>query len=229
MKVFIVFAHPDKRSLQHSLLQVTIDLLVSNGHQVKVSDLYGMMWKSELDQTDFTEHKKDSRLRPLHTSIEAFKDNAYSQDIIDEREKVLWADLLIFHFPLWWYSFPAILKGWFDRVLVAPFATPTKPGGSPGLLVGKQAQLIITAAATEENFSSGGFLDDISLSLYPIQTRMFKFMGLAALEPIVGYNAEPDTPDCFESTSKKITERIVKLSEQWNDNTYVSYKIVFIL
>lgn len=206
MKVFIVFAHPDKRSLQHSLLQVTVDTLVANGHEVKVSDLYSMKWKSELDRDDFPELPKESRLRPLHASIESYKDNAYSKDILNEREKVLWADMVIFHFPLWWYSVPAIMKGWFDRVLVAPFATPTQNDGSPGLLVGKKAQLIITAAATEENFSPSGFLDDIALSLYPIQTRMFKFMGLIASDPIVGFNAEPETTDCFDKTSKQIID-----------------------
>jgi NAD(P)H dehydrogenase (quinone) len=31
-------------------------------------------------------------------------------------QKIEWCDLMIWQFPLWWFSVPAILKGWFDRV-----------------------------------------------------------------------------------------------------------------
>ena len=41
---------------------------------------------------------------------------------MEEIEKVSWADLLIFQYPLYWYSVPAIIKGWADKVLVQGFA-----------------------------------------------------------------------------------------------------------
>lgn len=41
----------------------------------------------------------------------------FSADIAAEIDKLRWCDLLILQFPLWWYSVPAILKGWFDRTI----------------------------------------------------------------------------------------------------------------
>lgn len=52
----------------------------------------------------------------------AYKNGLQSSDIADELSKLKQADLVIFQFPLYWSSVPAILKGWFDRVLCDGFA-----------------------------------------------------------------------------------------------------------
>ena len=51
-----------------------------------------------------------------------------SADIRQEQKKLDAADLVIFQFPLYWMGFPAILKGWFDRVYQQGYALdiPTK-------------------------------------------------------------------------------------------------------
>ena len=46
---------------------------------------------------------------------------------------------IILHFPLWWFGVPAILKGWFDRVLVKGFAYDAGKVFATGLLRGKTA------------------------------------------------------------------------------------------
>lgn len=64
-----------------------------------------------------------------------------------EQEKLLWADTIIFQFPLWWYTMPAILKGWVDRVFTYRFAygvgehSDTKYGErfGEGTLAGRRA------------------------------------------------------------------------------------------
>nr|XP_021528333.1 ribosyldihydronicotinamide dehydrogenase [quinone] [Aotus nancymaae]XP_021528334.1 ribosyldihydronicotinamide dehydrogenase [quinone] [Aotus nancymaae] len=53
---------------------------------------------------------------------EAYKKRSLPGDITDEQKKVQEADLVIFQFPLYWFSVPAILKGWMDRVLCQGFA-----------------------------------------------------------------------------------------------------------
>lgn len=56
-------------------------------------------------------------------AYEAYKKRSLTSDIIDEQKKVQEADLVIFQFPLYWFSIvPAILKGWMDRVLCQGFA-----------------------------------------------------------------------------------------------------------
>jgi NAD(P)H dehydrogenase (quinone) len=39
-------------------------------------------------------------------------------DVRAEADKIVAADVIMFHFPLWWFAPPAILKGWLDRCLV---------------------------------------------------------------------------------------------------------------
>src|SRR5205085_2732060 len=53
MKVLLVFAHPEPRSLNGALRDVAIKALEAQGHEVRVSDLYADGWKSEIDHADF--------------------------------------------------------------------------------------------------------------------------------------------------------------------------------
>jgi len=48
----------------------------------------------------------------------AIQRGALAPDIMEELDKVERADLVIFQFPMYWFNFPAILKGWMDRVFV---------------------------------------------------------------------------------------------------------------
>lgn len=60
--------------------------------------------------------------RPTLDSKQTFAQGTQSADIAAEQEKLLWADTVIFQFPLWWFSMPAIMKGWIDRVYAWGFA-----------------------------------------------------------------------------------------------------------
>ena len=76
-----------------------------------------------------------------------------SDDVLAEQRKIRWADTLVFQFPLWWFGPPAILKGWFDRVLVQGFAFGLRrPDGriaryGEGGLAGKRAMVITSAGS----------------------------------------------------------------------------------
>ena len=55
-RVLVVFAHPEARSLNGALKDVILEGLDASGHDVRVSDLYGMKWKACVDADDFREH-----------------------------------------------------------------------------------------------------------------------------------------------------------------------------
>lgn len=52
----------------------------------------------------------------------AYENGLQSDDVAKEQQELLWADSVILQFPLWWYSMPAIRKGWVDRVYAYGFA-----------------------------------------------------------------------------------------------------------
>ncbi|TIU91871.1 MAG: NAD(P)H-dependent oxidoreductase, partial [Mesorhizobium sp.] len=122
MKVLLVFAHPEPRSLNGALRDVAIRELEAQGHEVLISDLYADGWKSEVDCADFPSWPPEERLLPAAASKKAFATNTLTGDVKAEIDKLLWADTLILQFPLWWYAMPAILKGWVDRVYAYGFA-----------------------------------------------------------------------------------------------------------
>ena len=122
MKVLLVFAHPEPRSLNGALCEVAIKELKTQGHEVQVSDLYADRWKSAVDRADFPLLAPNARFKPASASKEASAANALSEDVRAEIDKLLWADALILQFPLWWFAMPAILKGWVDRVFAYGFA-----------------------------------------------------------------------------------------------------------
>ena len=63
MKVLLVFAHPEARSLNGALRDVAIKELEAQGHEVRVSDLYADGWKSEIDRADFPSLAPGERLK----------------------------------------------------------------------------------------------------------------------------------------------------------------------
>jgi len=73
-------------------------------------------------------------------------DQPMEADILSSQEKIRWADHLVFVYPTWWGTMPALLKGFIDRVFTAGFAFLEIDGGTgyEGLLKGKTAQLITT-------------------------------------------------------------------------------------
>src|SRR3546814_4781852 len=114
----------------------------------------------------------NTHFNPALDSERAFSNGRQSRDIALEQEKLLWADALILQFPLWWFSMPAILKGWVERVYAYGFAygvgehSDTRWGDryGEGAMAGKRAMLIVTAGGWESHYGARGIhgqIDDI--------------------------------------------------------------------
>ncbi len=122
MNVLIVHAHPEKRSFNGALTDTAVRTLSEQGHTVVVSDLYAMDWNPSLAQREFPELAPDDFFNPAKEQEDAFANKSVCREVALEQGKVRAADLVIFQFPVWWFSMPAILKGWVDRVLSRGFA-----------------------------------------------------------------------------------------------------------
>lgn len=138
MNILYVYAHPNPASFNAKLKQTALDQFKELRVEVKVSDLYAEHFKSVADNHDFT--KLDNiDTQYFMAQKEAFKQKQLTNDIISEIDKIIWADHIIFQFPLWWFSAPAILKGWFDRLFIKGFAYDTGQIFAEGLLKNKTA------------------------------------------------------------------------------------------
>lgn len=121
--MLIVYAHQEPRSFNGSLKDVAVAELSRQGCRVTVSDLYAMGFEPSATRKDVTGALSNPSFFNYGVeSHEAYRRKALSSDIVEEQKKLQEADLVIFQFPLYWFSVPAILKGWMDRVLCQGFA-----------------------------------------------------------------------------------------------------------
>ncbi|NJL40577.1 MAG: NAD(P)H-dependent oxidoreductase [Leptolyngbyaceae cyanobacterium SM1_4_3] len=193
MNVLIVHVHPEAKSLTSSLKDFAVEVLTQAGHSVQVSDLYTMNWKSQIDGEDFLERLNYDRLDIVNESGKAFSEGSQTSDVIAEQEKLRWADAVIFQFSYWWFSMPAIMKGWVDRVFACGFAYGI--GGSnrwrygEGNLKGKRAMLSITIGGPEKDYSARGINGAIDDLLFPIHHGILFFPGMSVLPPFLVHSA----------------------------------------
>ena len=129
MNVYIVFSHPNHNGLGYAALQAAKKGFEDAGHEVRVTDLY-------------QEQGFDPVLRyeDPHTLNQMQNDPATKT----YRNAISWADRLVFIYPIWWGSGPALFKGFIDVVFASGFAYNFKGIWPHGHLGGKSAWVIVT-------------------------------------------------------------------------------------
>ena len=220
MNVLIVYAHPEPQSLNGSLRNFSVQRLEAAGHAVQVSDLYAMQWKATLDANDSTAQSGD-RFNPSLDSQQAFAQGLQSKDIELEQEKLLWADTVILQFPLWWFSMPAILKGWVERVYAYGFAygvgehSDVRWGDryGEGTLAGKRAMLIVTTGGWESHYAQRGINGPIDDILFPIQHGILHYPGFEVLPPFVLYRTGRVDQARFAEACNALGQRLDELEQ----------------
>jgi NAD(P)H dehydrogenase (quinone) len=126
-KILIINGHPDKESFNFGLAEAYKKGALSKGADVKeiiVRDL------------NFTPNLQYGYRK--RTELEA--------DLLDAQQKIKWADHLVWIYPVWWGSYPAILKGFIDRVFLPGFAFQKRENSVwwDKLLTHKTARIIST-------------------------------------------------------------------------------------
>ncbi len=188
MNVLAVLAHPEPRSFCAALRDLTVRELAAAGHAVAQSDLYAMRFKAVADRDDFAD------LDPSYFKLQAEQRRAaeasgFAADIAAEQRKLAQADLLVLHFPLWWFGMPAILKGWFDRVLALGFAYGGGRWFDRGVFRGKRAVAVLTTGARADRFQPDALFGRLDWMLHPLRVGTLNFCGFDTLEPFVAYGA----------------------------------------
>ncbi|MCP5419931.1 MAG: NAD(P)H-dependent oxidoreductase [Gammaproteobacteria bacterium] len=185
MNVLIVYWHPEPKSFNYALFNKAVETFSDAGHQVKTSDLFKMGFDPASTRKNFNSVKDPDYFKPQIEEMYATEANGFSKEIETEIEKLEWCDLMIWQFPLWWFSLPAVMKGWVDRV----FAMGRIYGGGKiydtGVFRGKKALLSLTTGGPKEAYLKDGFNGDIYGILKPIHRGMLWFVGFDVLEPHV--------------------------------------------
>lgn len=189
MHALIVYAHPEPTSFSAALKNRAVAALARTGHTVEVSDLYGERFNPVAGRHDFTSVANPERFHYQSEQEFAARSGTFAPDIEREQARVRKADVLVLQFPLWWGGTPAILKGWFERVLAYGFAYVDGRRFETGLFKGRRALFSVTTGGTPERFSSTGVYGEIERVLYPVERLLLQYMGFDVEPPFVAYAA----------------------------------------
>ncbi len=185
----MVYAHDEPSSFTASLHHVAEEVLTVAGHAVVTTDLYGVGFNPVAEKYDFTTLSGGHFNYMNEQMAAAGQDWAYSVDIVSELQKIQTADVILFYFPLWWSGPPAILKGWFDRVLTMGTAWDGDHIFSTGKYRGKKAGVVVTAGEPESYYRPDGVQKaTVQQILYPVLHGTLAFCGFDVLEPYVAYD-----------------------------------------
>ncbi len=138
----VITAHPSAKSFNHAVVETYVSALEALGHEVECRDLYAMKFNPLMSASD----------------LKAVATGKASRDIRIEQTAIRRSDVVTLISPLWWSGFPAMLKGYLDRVFCAGFAYVIKRHEYLPGLSGKKGVIITTSGATTDDLKSGGTL-----------------------------------------------------------------------
>lgn len=216
-KVLIVYAHPEPTSVTRQLVEVSAGTLEAQGHEVLRSDLYGMRWKAVFDENDFPSRANPERLSFIMESANAYASGRQTDDVASEQAKLSSADAVVLQFPLWWYSAPAILKGWIERVYAFGFGYGYKNGTNQhrygeGALKGKRALVSVTTGGPEIEYGPRGINGPIDQLLFPLTRGALFYPGMEVLPTHTVYGAAHfNTAEQIEAAKAAWRVRIERL------------------
>ena len=194
MKHLIISAHPNPQSFNRALVEEVIKATRQVGAETVVRDLYTLDFNPVLSWSE----------------LNATMEGIVPAEIKFEQKLIAEAELITFIYPLWWMGFPAILKGYLDRVLSYGFAYQNENNISVGLLGNKKIQQFITMGNSIEKYQQLGFDKALKSCLVD---GLFNFCGITDIQhDIFGNIHLLDETDrqtilisVFEKTFKNLT------------------------
>jgi NAD(P)H dehydrogenase (quinone) len=189
MNVLIVYAHPEPASFNSALKDAAVEAIQTAGHRAEVSDLYAEGFNPVAGRHDFNTVADPTRFHYQGEQLLASQQDGFSEEIRREHARLNRADVILLQFPLWWGGPPAILKGWFDRVLAYGVAYADGRRFDKGLFRGRGGLMCVTTGGTPQRFSPEGEYGPIERVLWPVRRLTLEYLGLDVGEPFVCYGA----------------------------------------
>ena len=146
MKTLIVTAHPDPESLTAGIAELVRAALEPSEVEVEIADLAAEGFDPRFGAADRHTYRVGGE---------------FPDDVAAEHRRLDAADHLVLVFPVWWWSMPALLKGWIDRVFVNGWAFDVEGAeGGTGMrrnLGGLTIHLLLVAGDSASTYEKHGY------------------------------------------------------------------------
>ena len=178
--VLLVTSHPDRKSLTWQITREIAKGVESDGAaNVRVLDLTGEGFSPTFSESDLASYRgADS-----------------TPEILRYREMVDAADVTVAVFPVYWWSMPALLKGWVDRVFGGKWAYDFDEEFNLQGLLGERGlglQFLAIAANDEESYERHGYMAAIRAT---IDHGIVQYCGVSPAVTHVYHNSEDASGD----------------------------------
>lgn len=177
MHTLIVTSHPNPDALTHSVARLIADGIVATpGATVELADLHAEGFDPRYTRQDLDGHH---RLSP------------FPADVLAEQARLDRADTLVLVFPVYWWSMPALMKGWIDRVFTGGWAYDDSSGHGVLKKLGHlPVHLVGLGGADERTWQKRGYTEAMKTQ---IDTGIFDYCGAPVLSSTL--LLETDTGD----------------------------------
>lgn len=185
-RAHIVYCHPEPGSFVGAMTRTARTALARSGWTVSISDLYAKNFDPVASGTDFGSRSNPDHLVYTLEQRHAREAGTLAADIMEELEPVLASELLILAFPVFWFSMPAMLKGWVDRVFLSGLFYGGRRVYDRGGMTGRRAMVITALGGREHMFGPGAIHGDLSMGmLRHIMQGTLGYVGYAVHEPFI--------------------------------------------
>ncbi len=181
----IILVHPEAMSFNSQWAAASASACTTRGDTVIWSDLYRLDFLPAEGPTHYPDH--DGLFDPLKAQETAARSGGLAPQIRAEIAKINQADRLLFHFPLWWFGPPAMLKGWFDRVLVHGALHDVDRRFDEGVCRGKKALFCVTTGSSKIESGPAGKEGNAQMLLWPLAYAL-RYCGFDVCKPVFAHN-----------------------------------------
>jgi NAD(P)H dehydrogenase (quinone) len=198
MHVLTIFAHPRRDSFTGAVLESLLDgFHAVEGHTIEIADLYGEGFESRFQPADYAQ----------------FRGETMPAEVRREQARFDRCDAVAFVFPVWWWSFPAVLKGWIDRVFSEGWAYNFEPGLSRGRLKDRPTLVLGVAGSRESTYRKYRYDEAMRVQ---IDVGILGYCGLRDVETHVLFDVEQsgDNRSRYLSEAREIGRRFLSPERQ---------------
>ncbi len=191
MRVLVVVSHPMPKSLTQSIARTIAADIEAQGHVTELADLATEGFDPRFGAADIAVHSDGAVFPP---------------DILAEQARLDRTDVLVLVYPIYWWSMPALLKGWIDRVFVTGWAYVE---GQDGRLVKNlerlQVHLVALGGANLKTYARRGYFGAMKLQ---IDQGIFDYCGASVKTSELLVQNNTETPESHLHRAHEIALRI---------------------
>jgi NAD(P)H dehydrogenase (quinone) len=164
-------------------------VLKLRGHDVSFSDLYALNFDPVVRASEFAERANKDYLVYALEQRHALEHDALAPDVRREVDALLASDTLMLVFPLYWFSVPALIKGWIDRCFLSGAMYGGKRIYGRGGMVGKRAVIGVTLGGREHMFGAQGIHGELASGmLRHLLQGTLGYVGYEVVEPFFAWH-----------------------------------------